>query len=370
MSDQARLEQLVSTLTASGSLRTAPWKQAAAAVPRHEFLRDGFFRRVRGSATSWTPVLADDPRWLDACYEDESLVTQIAGTIVPADICGEIVREPTSSSTLPSLVLRMFEELQVEDGMRVLEIGTGTGYSTGVLCQRLGEDCVTSIEYDEDVAARARAALGRVGLYPALVTGDGLLGHGAQAPYDRVIATCGVRTVPQSLIEQTRPGGLILATVGGWLASSSLARLTVYDDGTASGPLLSGHVSFMLARPHWAPPLGRLPDLSVGKEREAILGADVLDDWAGRFVVQDAVPYAQRLTLQQDGRQEHVLVDVDTGSWAAVYDEGNRWTVRQGGSVALWDAAEEALGRWHAAGSPALEEFTLTVTRDGHTYTW
>ncbi|MGW6485595.1 methyltransferase domain-containing protein [Streptomyces sp. NPDC055056] len=205
MSDQARLQQLVSTLTENGSLRTAPWKQATAAVPRHEFLRDGFFRRVKGSAASWAPVLADDPQWLEACYEDESLVTQIAGTIVPADICGEIMREPTSSSTLPSLVLRMLEELQVEDGMRVLEIGTGTGYSTGVLSRRLGEDCVTSIEYDEDVADRARAALSRVGLYPTLVTGDGLLGHGAQAPYDRVIATCAVRTVPQSWIEQTQP---------------------------------------------------------------------------------------------------------------------------------------------------------------------
>ncbi|WP_328445133.1 ATP-grasp peptide maturase system methyltransferase [Streptomyces sp. NBC_00386] len=370
MSDQALLQQLVSTLTANGSLRTAPWKQAAAAVPRHEFLRGGFFRRVSGSPSAWAPILEDDPRWLDACYEDESLVTQIAGTIVPADICGEIMRSPTSSSTLPSLVLRMLEELQVEDGMRVLEIGTGTGYSTGVLCRRLGEDCVTSVEYDEDVAAHAQTALGRLGLYPTLVTGDGLLGHVAKSPYDRVIATCGVRTVPQAWIEQTRPGGLILATVGGWLASSSLARLTVHDDGTASGSLLSGQVSFMLARPHLAPPLGLLPDLSVGKEREAVLGVDVLNDWTARFVVQDAVPYAQSLTLEQNGRHEHVLVDVDTGAWAAVYEEGDRWTVRQDGPVALWDAAEEALGRWLSAGRPPLEEFTLRVTPDGHAYTW
>jgi methyltransferase of ATP-grasp peptide maturase system len=358
-------------MTETGSLRTEPWKQAAAAVPRHECLRGGFFRRAVGTDfTAWQPIREGDPGWLEGCYTDESLVTQIAGTIVPEDLRGRITREPTSSSTLPSLVLRMLEDLQVEDGHKVLEIGTGTGYSTALLCARLGDECVTSIEYDAWVASRARAALGHLGTYPTLVTGDGLLGHGAGAPYDRVIATCGVRTVPMAWVEQTRPGGLILATVGGWLGSSELARLTVRQDGTASGPLLGGGVNFMLARPHMPPPLGLLPDLNDGKERETATGTDVLNNWTARFVVQLAVPGAQRLTMQRDGHSEEVLVDVETGSWAAVYQDSGRWLVRQGGPEPLWDGVEEQFGRWCAAGAPALEGFTVNVTPEGQTIRW
>ncbi|WP_432043296.1 ATP-grasp peptide maturase system methyltransferase [Streptomyces cadmiisoli] len=372
MSDHDKhLRQLIDRMTASGSLRSQPWKDAAAAVPRHEFLRNGFFRVVDGtSPTAWAPVREGGEGWLEACYTDESLVTQIAGTIKPTDIRGEILREPTSSSTLPSLVLRMLEDLEVQPGMQVLEIGTGTGYSTAVLCARLGDDHVTSIEYDEEVALRAREALSRLDTYPNLLIGDGLQGGDQGTLYDRIIATCAVRTVPTVWLEHTRPGGQILTTIGGWLHASELVRLTVHEDGTASGPALGGQVSFMLARPHQAPPLGMLPDLSAGREREAIIGADVLDEWTTRFVAQFAVPTVQRLKLQNGQHNEDVFVDTETASFAALRHEDGRWIVRQGGPDPLWDAVEEQLGRWHAAGTPAVEEATIRVTPAGQSIHW
>lgn len=369
--DQELRHQLVRQLSKSLHLRTGPWRAAVEAVPRHEFLRGGFFDRVEGPGpTAWRPVMPNSPQWLSRCYDDESLVTQIAGTIGPGDIRGEILRAPTSSSTMPGLVVRMWEDLQVDDAHQVLEIGTGTGYSTALACHRLGDDQVTSVEVDEGVSGRARAALGQLGYRPNLVVGDGLLGHKDGGPYDRVIATCGITTIPAEWIAQTRPGGIILATVSGWLYSSELARLIVHDDGTATGHFLSGQISFMLARPQSPPPLGILPDLDEGTDRSSPLGADVLDDWNTRFVAQIAAPRAQRVTLDRDGREEHVLIDVEAGAWAVLYQDRDDWVVRQGGPTLLWDAIEEHVTRWRRDGTPSLDRFGITVTPERQTITW
>ncbi|MEV0305257.1 ATP-grasp peptide maturase system methyltransferase [Streptomyces prasinus] len=367
--DSAALRRaLVDDLAAGGSLRTDPWRKAVEAVPRHEFLRGGFF--TRSAPDAWLPVLADSDGWLERCYADESLVTQVAGTIVPGDIRGEVLREPTSSSTLPSLVVRMLEDLRVEDGDRMLEIGTGTGYSTGLLCHRLGDDLVTSVEVDPEVSRRAGTGLGACGYFPELVVGDGLAGHKEGVPYDRLVATCGVLELPYTWIEQTKPGGTILATVCGWMHASELARLTVGDDGVAHGRFLGGQVSFILARPQLPPPLGMLPDLERGKERAARLGADVLDDWDARFVAQLAAPRAQHLSLTLADKTQHVLVDVEAGTWAALSRDGEQWTVRQGGPAQLWDQVEDHLLRWRADGSPALDRFEITVTPEAQKVTW
>ncbi|MFD3875415.1 ATP-grasp peptide maturase system methyltransferase [Streptomyces sp. NPDC058623] len=364
--------RLAAQLSAGGHLRTQPWRQAVEAVARHEFLRGGFFDRVDtpGQPTAWTPVMSNDPLWLERCYEDESLVTQIAGTITPGDIRGKVLHSPTSSSTMPGLVVRMLEDLQVESGQHVLEIGTGTGYSTALLCHRLGDDLVTTVEVDVRVSARAGAGLGALGYAPHRIVGDGLAGHKDNAPYDRVIATCGIVTVPQAWIEQTRTGGIILATLSGWMYSSELARLTVNADGTASGRLLGGQVSFMLARPQTPPPLGVLPDLDQGDEQAALLGADAINDWDTRFVAQLAAPRAQRISLNRDGRTEHVLLDVEGGSWAALHEDNGRWLVRQGGTDRLWDDIQDHLTRWKKDRAPALDQFEITVTPDRQTITW
>ncbi|MFF5972191.1 ATP-grasp peptide maturase system methyltransferase [Streptomyces sp. NPDC012769] len=368
MTDDKELRaRLADELTEAGILRSPEWRRAVLQVPRHEFLRGGFFRRVdaKGRPTAWEPVMPDDPAWLSACYTNESLVTQIAGTVVPGDIEGRIYREPTSSSTLPGLVVQIMETARIRDGDRLLLVGAGTGASTALACHRLGDDLVTAIEYDQDVATRARQALAACGMHPDLAHGDGLHGFKENAPYDRLVATVGVREIPPDWLEQVRPRGHIVATIVGWLHASEMVRLTVNEDGTAIGRFLGDQVSFMLARPHLPPPIGMLPEMD-GTEREVLVHPGVIDYWTARLITQAAAPRAQRLMLGD----EHVFLDVESGAWAAVRPDGDTWAVRQGGGDALWDRIEDDLLRWTRAGQPALASFIVTVGPEGQRICW
>lgn len=368
----ARLrERLADRLQATGLLRSAVWRAAVTAVPREVFV-PAFFRRSDGpQGTMWTPATASTgstEAWLEEVYADETLVTQLDGSVHPGGVDGPVGGEPTSSSTLPGLVVRMLEDLAPEDGARVLEIGTGTGYSTALMCHRLGSGHVTSIEYDPAVAARARNAITKAGYTPRLIVGDGLQGDDKGAPYDHLIATCSLRTIPPAWLSQVRPGGTILATISGWLHGSGLARLTVGADGTAFGTFLPGTVSFMIARPQAAPDLGDFSSLlrQPAAERPAHHGPEVLREWVPRFLAQLAAPGAQDLTTRVDGGPWLVhAIDLGSGSFATLVpgdDGGAGFRVRQGGPHRLWDNVEAAIDAWESAGSPLQTAFTLTVT--------
>lgn len=85
-----------------------------------------------------------------------------------------------------------------ERRQQIMEIGTGTGYSTAILCERVGDENVVSIEADAHLATRAASAIHKTGHKPTLVTGNGLDGFPPRAPYDRITATCSVRHIPDA----------------------------------------------------------------------------------------------------------------------------------------------------------------------------
>lgn len=302
--------------------------------------------------------------WLELVYRDETWVTQIDGEMV-TDACGVVYGAPTSSSTLPGLVVRMLEAARISEGDKVLEIGTGTGYSTALMCHRLGSAAVTSVEYDPAVAGHACDALARAGYTPTLVTGDGLAGYDKNAEYDRLIATCSVRHIPLPWLWQVRDGGTITAPLSGWMYGAAFAHLTLGGDGTASGRFLEDDVYFMTARSHGPPPMA-VPYLGIGDRRSSRVDPRAMDCPAGLFVGQLAVPSAMKL----GGGDEVVLLDVATGSQATTRpDPYGGWTVRQHGPLRLWDAVEEAVLAWQAAGSPHQSAYGLTVTEERQ-YVW
>jgi methyltransferase of ATP-grasp peptide maturase system len=366
--EAARLrERLAFDLAEAGHLRSKQWRAAIEDVPRHEFVPEFFAKiDVEAGPTLWDPIDAQrsgPERWLKMAYADVSHVTQLDGHLAPSDVAAAVDGNPTSSSTMPSLVARMWEDLDVRDGDQVLEIGTGTGYSTALGCQRLGEQNITSVEVDAAVGARAAEALDRAGYHPHLIVGDGLAGVPDYAPYDRIIATCSLRHIPPAWLEQSKPGTVILVTLSGWLGGTGLAKVTVTGPGTAEGSILPGYVSFMPARAHMPEP-AIIPDLEDdAAPRPTVLGPDTITTYGpAQMVAQLAIPEAQYLQLSpDDGMPEHLLVQPDD-SYAAFTGEPGRWMVQQGGPQKLWDKVEAGIAAWTSAGKPTLDTFHISVT--------
>ncbi|MBB4783655.1 methyltransferase domain-containing protein [Streptomyces rapamycinicus] len=227
-----------------------PWiRRAFEAVPRHEFVPGtvwvvdgGVYRPLRRE---------DDPdRWARMVYDPAQAIATQVDDGAPAPAGGHV---PTSSISAPAAVVTMLAELDLRPGHRVLEIGAGTGYNAALLAERVGVERVTTLEIDPDVADGARAGPHRAGYGGVTVLeADGERGWRGGAPYDRLVATASVTTIPWAWAEQVRPGGLILAPFRTAFCSHGLARLTV-SDSRAEGRF-AGAVTFMAVRGQRARP--------------------------------------------------------------------------------------------------------------------
>ncbi|MER8042932.1 methyltransferase domain-containing protein [Streptomyces sp. NPDC094032] len=224
---------LVREIEARGDLRDPAWRAAFERVPRHLFVPFYYVPGAGGYERLWSgdPDPARRTRWLRGAYRDAALATRVRD--------GELV----SSASQPSLMARMLEALDVRAGHDVLEIGAGTGYHAALLCDRLGDRHVTTVDLDEEIAESARAHLAATGHRPAVLTGDGARGCPERAPYDRIVATCAVPSVPYSWLDQCRPDALVLTPL-----STGLLLLRVTDPGHAEGRFLPTAAYFVALR--------------------------------------------------------------------------------------------------------------------------
>ncbi|MFD8756307.1 methyltransferase domain-containing protein [Kitasatospora sp. NPDC059577] len=213
-------------------------------VPRHPFV-PVFYREESGLRLPWRADDFADDSWLREVYANRALVTEVDGVhaedAAPGGFRGGVA---TSTAALPGLTADMLDALDVRPGDRVLEIGTGTGHTTALLCHLAGAATVTSIDGAERLVTAARTRLGEAGFAPTVVQADGADGHPAGAPYDRIIATGEVRRIPRAWLDQCAPGGLVVAPVAG-----AVARLTKLADGRAVGRFLPRPVASGPGRP-------------------------------------------------------------------------------------------------------------------------
>lgn len=171
---QGMRRKLVELLKGKG-VRDSAVLEAIGSVPRHLFIDDSAFQ--------------------SRAYED---------TAFPIP-CGQTISQPYT-------VAFQSELLKLGRGMKVLEVGTGSGYQCAVL-SALGAR-VFSIERHRPLYLQTKARLAMLGYRAALYHGDGYIGLQREAPFDRIIVTCGAPYVPEQLVSQLKPGGLAVIPVG------------------------------------------------------------------------------------------------------------------------------------------------------------
>ena len=138
----------------------------------------------------------------------------------------------------PYIVAYMTEMLEPAAGMKVLEIGTGSGYQTAILAS-LGCE-VYSIELLEELAVKAQAILADLRFTAVTIQhGNGFNGWQEEAPFDAIIVTAAPENIPGKLVEQLKEGGRMIVPVGPVHAVQSLKRITRKAAGNIEQDLLS-----------------------------------------------------------------------------------------------------------------------------------
>ncbi|WP_432147344.1 methyltransferase domain-containing protein [Streptomyces sp. bgisy029] len=333
---------------ADRGLLDARWRQVFEAVPHSRFVPAEVWRQLSDRCE---PVVGTDA-WLALVNSDEPVVTQLDDGVEGGPGVA------TSSNSMPSMVARMLGLLRVEDGHRVLEIGTGTGYVAALLCERLGDELVHSVELDPVVARQAAEALAQAGYRPYLRVGDGEQPWPGLGPVDRLIATCALRHVPYALLRQVRAGGILVVPLAREFWSGALVQLHVQDDGTAIGPFCGG-ATYMPMRSHRAPDLH--PVHGKGRARAAGLDpARILD--LGFALYAGARLPGVRLIHQTTPEGAQVWVTRENGAAATAATGEQVW---QYGPGLLWEEIEQIWWEYESVGRPGPEQFGLTVTDRG-----
>ena len=198
---------LVDTLVKTGAIGNPAIERAFRSVPRHLFVPNAEI----------TGAYADRPVFLR--WDGE---------------------RPASSSSQPTIMAIMLEQLFPKPGMRVLEVGAGSGYNAAILSELAGVDGhVVSVDIDCSLVVEARRNLAAAGFEAVEVAcRDGSTGYAQRAPYDRIIVTADARDVSPCWVDQLAEGGVLVAPLWfrGFTLSVALEKRATGLRGLSASP--------------------------------------------------------------------------------------------------------------------------------------
>ncbi|MFC5180312.1 methyltransferase domain-containing protein [Actinomadura harenae] len=339
---ESHAQALAAKVTHPGSR----WWGPVCSTPRHLLVP----RWWEDDDSSWTMRDGSDDKsaWLRAVYSDRTLVTRVgprhADHAAPDDIT---TGPPTSSSTLPGLLLTMYRHAQLYNGADVLDVGVGSGYGTALLSAALGGHAITAVDIDPYLVEAAAERLADLGVQAKLAVAD------ATGPlpgsYDRIVSTVAVRPIPPSWIQALRPGGRLVTTLTGIRAILTATKTGDAGAMVAEGRFEWDRAGFMSTRtgPDYPPAPVAKPNEAEGDEgigRYPVV--DVEESWELRSMLEIDHPGLVHRFERSGDRKTAWMIHPD-GSWARATATGDALPiVRQAGPRRLWDALDDLRHRW------------------------
>lgn len=377
---------LVESLVEKGAIASRQAREAFASVPRHLFVPN-----------------VD----VAAAYSDQPVFIRWDAGI------------PISSSTQPTMMAIMAEQLRLEPGCRVLEIGAGTGYNAAILAHIVGESGhVVTVDIDRDIVDEAAGNLSNAGYHDVeAVCRDGFEGFAAGQPYDRIMVTVGAQDVSPHWVEQLRDGGIMVVPIWfkGYRLSVALQRRDGVLESLSASPCMFIPIRGSADRTEGYFPVGGAShdatQMYMGMERddpnhrrllEGLFAQegqllDIGRSMEGQFHTQDlssslytfltADPRINVVHWESgDGLFQgagYTLTDLETMS-AAVLSDGYPDQVMVYGDDAVYDALIGLIDRWDETGCPSIHDLRIRAFTvpprslpDGHwvvakrsPYTW
>ncbi|MCH0538369.1 methyltransferase domain-containing protein [Streptomyces sp. MUM 203J] len=348
---------------------TSRWWEAVLSVPRHVFVPRWYTPGPDGWTVTDGP--SDKEEWARVAYSDHTVVTRVGP--LHADHATEgkpVTGAPTSSATLPSLVVAMLQHAKISETDEVLDIATGSGYSAALASRRLGDDHVTTLDVDPYLSEAAATRLDRVGLHPQVVTADA--DGDLPGDFDRIMSMVSVPRIPASWLRALRAGGRLVTTIRG---TGLILTADKTDDGGAEGRIEWDRAAFMTTRSgDDYPPM--LDDLFASVRHcdgdevttSPFPVINVMQAWEVWSMLSLTVPGIEHRMQYDDGSRTAWMLHPD-GSWAractAPGEQGA--TVHQGGPRRLWNALEEIRWRWLEHGELPVYGASVSISPDGGT---
>jgi len=188
---------------------------------RHKGMRRQLIEELKENGISNQAVLEAFDKVPRHFFLDSSFMNQAYSNVAFQIGAGQTISQPYT-------VAFQTELLELERGHRVLEIGTGSGFQTAILCA-LGAK-VVSIERQKELYFKAKPIIEKLGYTPNLFFGDGYKGKASYAPYDSILITCGAPFISEDLKDQLKVGGKIVAPIGEGKVQT-MTRLTKLEEG-------------------------------------------------------------------------------------------------------------------------------------------